>query len=65
MFMAAEPGKSYRILAGEGYAISQVDNLFTEETRSALTQWQIDRGYEQVDQKLAALGAVIERQREQ
>jgi UDP-N-acetylglucosamine 1-carboxyvinyltransferase len=26
---------------------------------------QIDRGYEQVDQKLASLGAVIERQREQ
>ena len=34
-----------RTLAGAGYAISQVDNLFTEETRSALTQWQIDRGY--------------------
>jgi len=26
---------------------------------------QIDRGYEQVDKKLAALGAVIQRQREQ
>ena len=34
-----------RTLAGAGYAISQVDNLFTEETRAALTQWQIDRGY--------------------
>ncbi len=34
-----------RQLAGEGYAISQVDNLYTEETRAALAKWQIDRGY--------------------
>lgn len=34
-----------RELAGEGYAISQVDNLYTEETRAALAKWQIDRGY--------------------
>ena len=34
-----------RELASEGYAISQVDNLYTEETRAALAKWQIDRGY--------------------
>ena len=32
-------------LTSEGYAISQVDNLYTEETRAALTKWQNDRGY--------------------
>lgn len=34
-----------RILDAAGYPISSVDSLFTEETRNALTQWQIDRGY--------------------
>ncbi|MDO8361963.1 MAG: Calx-beta domain-containing protein [Actinomycetota bacterium] len=33
------------ILAAAGYPISSVDSLFTEETRAALAQWQIDRGY--------------------
>jgi multidrug efflux pump subunit AcrA (membrane-fusion protein) len=34
-----------RILSGAGYPISSVDALFTEETRTALAQWQVDRGY--------------------
>lgn len=34
-----------RILAAAGYQLPQVDSLFTEETRSALTAWQIDHGY--------------------
>ncbi len=34
-----------RELASEGYAISQVDSLYTEETRAALAKWQADRGY--------------------
>jgi multidrug efflux pump subunit AcrA (membrane-fusion protein) len=33
------------ILNDNGYAISDVDTLFTEQTRSALAQWQFDRGY--------------------
>ncbi len=33
------------ILNDNGYAISSVDSLFTEQTRSALAQWQFDRGY--------------------
>ena len=33
------------ILAGAGYPISAVDSLFTEETRAALTRWQVDHGY--------------------
>ena len=33
------------ILAEAGYPIEQVDTLFTEDTRRALTQWQLDRGY--------------------
>ena len=33
------------ILDAAGYPISSVDSLFTEETRAALAQWQIDRGY--------------------
>jgi multidrug efflux pump subunit AcrA (membrane-fusion protein) len=33
------------ILKAQGYAISKPDNLYTEETRSALAKWQIDRGY--------------------
>lgn len=33
------------ILVAAGYPISSVDSLFTEETRNALTQWQLDRGY--------------------
>ncbi|CAB4877859.1 unannotated protein [freshwater metagenome] len=32
-------------LAGGGYAIAKVDNLYTEETRAALAKWQVDRGY--------------------
>lgn len=34
-----------RILADEGYQVGIVDQLFTEETRAGLRQWQIDRGY--------------------
>ncbi len=34
-----------RILAAAGYSISSVDELFTEETRDALTAWQVDHGY--------------------
>ena len=34
-----------RILDAAGYPISSVDSLFSEETRNALAQWQIDRGY--------------------
>jgi multidrug efflux pump subunit AcrA (membrane-fusion protein) len=33
------------ILSEAGYPVSSVDSLFTEETRRALTQWQVDRGY--------------------
>ncbi len=33
------------ILNDNGYAISDVDTLFTEQTRSALAKWQFDRGY--------------------
>ena len=33
------------ILNDSGYPIRSVDTLFTEETRSALAQWQFDRGY--------------------
>lgn len=33
------------ILVAAGYRISSVDSLYTEETRAALAQWQIDRGY--------------------
>lgn len=33
------------ILASAGYPISSVDELYTEETRSALTAWQADHGY--------------------
>lgn len=33
------------ILNDNGYAISDVDTLFTEQTRSALANWQFDRGY--------------------
>ena len=33
------------ILVGAGYPISAVDSLFTEETRAALTRWQVDHGY--------------------
>jgi multidrug efflux pump subunit AcrA (membrane-fusion protein) len=33
------------ILSVAGYPIEQVDSLFTEETRRALTEWQLDRGY--------------------
>ena len=33
------------ILNDNGYAISSVDSLFTEQTRTALAQWQFDRGY--------------------
>jgi peptidoglycan hydrolase-like protein with peptidoglycan-binding domain len=34
-----------QILSGAGYPISAVDELFTEETRAALTRWQVDHGY--------------------
>lgn len=34
-----------RILSAAGYPISAVDELFTEETRAALTRWQVDHGY--------------------
>jgi multidrug efflux pump subunit AcrA (membrane-fusion protein) len=33
------------ILNDNGYTINSVDSLFTEQTRSALAQWQFDRGY--------------------
>jgi multidrug efflux pump subunit AcrA (membrane-fusion protein) len=33
------------ILTEAGYPIDTVDTLFTEETRRALTDWQLDRGY--------------------
>jgi len=33
------------ILVAAGYEISEVDELFTEETRVALGRWQLDRGY--------------------
>jgi multidrug efflux pump subunit AcrA (membrane-fusion protein) len=33
------------ILSAAGYPVSSVDSLFTEETRDALTEWQLDRGY--------------------
>jgi multidrug efflux pump subunit AcrA (membrane-fusion protein) len=33
------------ILAASGYPIDQIDTLFTEETRRALRQWQLDRDY--------------------
>jgi len=33
------------ILNDNGYPISDVDTLFTEQTRSALAKWQFDRGY--------------------
>jgi multidrug efflux pump subunit AcrA (membrane-fusion protein) len=34
-----------QILVLSGYPISSVDQLFTEETRTALTEWQVDHGY--------------------
>lgn len=34
-----------RILVDEGYQVGLVDELFTEETRAGLSQWQRDRGY--------------------
>ncbi|MDO8403150.1 MAG: Calx-beta domain-containing protein [Pseudomonas sp.] len=34
-----------RILTKAGYAIAAVDELFTEETRTALARWQVDHGY--------------------
>ncbi len=33
------------ILSASGYAVGTVDQLFTEETRSGLRDWQIARGY--------------------
>lgn len=33
------------ILTEAGYPIDDVDTLFTEDTRRALTAWQLDRGY--------------------
>jgi len=33
------------ILANAGYAVGRVDQLFTEETREGLREWQISRGY--------------------
>lgn len=33
------------ILTEAGYPIDEVDTLFTEDTRRALTDWQLDRGY--------------------
>lgn len=33
------------ILVAAGHSISELDTLFTEETRDALADWQIDRGY--------------------
>ena len=34
-----------RILSESGYDVGKVDQLFTEETRSGLRDWQIARGY--------------------
>lgn len=34
-----------KILTAAGYTIGSVDELFTEETRDALTEWQVDHGY--------------------
>ncbi len=34
-----------RILADQGYQVGIVDQLYTEETRAGLGEWQIDRGY--------------------
>jgi multidrug efflux pump subunit AcrA (membrane-fusion protein) len=34
-----------RILVDQGYQVGLVDELFTEETRAGLSQWQRDRGY--------------------
>jgi len=34
-----------RILADGGYQVGIVDQLFTEETRRGLREWQIDHGY--------------------
>ncbi len=34
-----------RILATGGYLVGDVDDLFTEETRAGLAEWQADRGY--------------------
>lgn len=34
-----------QILVAAGYPISSVDQLFTEETRAALTEWQYAHGY--------------------
>ena len=34
-----------RILADLGYQVGRVDQLFTEETRSGLREWQISKGY--------------------
>lgn len=34
-----------RILVDQGYQVGRVDELFTEETRAGLAQWQRDRGY--------------------
>ena len=34
-----------RILSESGYDVGTVDQLFTEETRSGLRDWQISRGY--------------------
>ncbi|MFN3216339.1 MAG: Calx-beta domain-containing protein [Acidimicrobiales bacterium] len=34
-----------RILVDQGYQVGLVDELFTEETRAGLAQWQRDRGY--------------------
>ncbi len=34
-----------RILATDGYPVGEVDDLFTEETRAGLAEWQADRGY--------------------
>lgn len=34
-----------RILADQGYPVGIVDQLYTEETRAGLREWQIDRGY--------------------
>lgn len=33
------------ILAQQGYGVGIVDQLFTEETRSGLGEWQVDHGY--------------------
>lgn len=34
-----------RILVDQGYQVGLVDELFTEDTRAGLAQWQRDRGY--------------------